>query len=57
MVSSNEGECRYGIETTPAGDPALNPGLIVRTRGNADGSWQLYRDIWNADPATEKPAQ
>ena len=23
----------------------------------ADGSWQLYRDIWNADPATEKPAQ
>ena len=30
---------------------------VVVWKKAADGSWQLYRDIWNANPATEKPAQ
>lgn len=30
---------------------------VVVWKKAADGSWQLYRDIWNANPATEKTAQ
>ncbi|AWM27564.1 YybH family protein [Sinorhizobium fredii] len=27
---------------------------IVISKKGTDGAWQLYRDIWNADPATQQ---